>query len=295
MPELPEVEIVRRGLEPVMAGATVVGVDQRRPDLRFPFPDDFAARLVGARIMTVGRRAKDLVVALSNDLALIMHLGMSGRFSIGAGPSVPAKTFGDYIYDTGADAKHDHVVITLSTGATIVYNDPRRFGFMLLIPQSELAAHPLFAGLGIEPLGNELTADHLAAKAHGRRVDLKAFLLDQRTIAGLGNIYVSEALHRAGLSPRRQASSLAKANGTPTERAHRLVPEIRSVLTAAIDAGGSSLRNYRHADGTTGGFQNAFAVYGRDGEPCQRPGCSGHITRTVQSQRATFACGVCQK
>jgi formamidopyrimidine-DNA glycosylase len=282
-------------INPVRTGATIVSVDQRRPDLRFPFPEDFAARIVGTRITAVGRRAKYLVVTLANDLALVMHLGMSGRFSIGASPSQTPQSFGDYIYDTGADAKHDHVVITLSTGATIVYNDPRRFGFMLLIPQVDLDAHPLFAGLGIEPLGNGLSADYIAAKAHGRRVDLKAFLLDQRTIAGLGNIYVSEALHGAGLSPRRQASSLAKANGTPTDRAHRLVPEIRSVLAAAIEAGGSSLRNYRHADGTTGGFQNAFAVYGRGGQPCLRPGCSGHITRTVQSQRATFSCGVCQK
>ena len=272
-----------------MAGATFVRVEQRRPDLRFPFPDRFAGRLTGQRIAAVSRRAKYLMVSLSGGEMLVMHLGMSGRFSIDQNPS------GGYVYAAGADPRHDHAVFSLSNGTTIVYNDPRRFGFMLLVPQADLAAHPLFARMGAEPLGNELNAAYLAGKAHGRRCDLKAFLLDQHTIAGLGNIYVSEALHRAGLSPNRQAGCLARANGTPTERARRLVPEIRAVLTAAIDAGGSSLRDYRHTDGTMGGFQNDFAVYGRDGEPCLRPRCSGKIQRTVQAQRATFACPVCQR
>ena len=284
-----------------MAGARFVRVAQRRPDLRFPFPGNFAGRLEGATIARVGRRAKYLLLTLSTGDTLVMHLGMSGRFSVadaaaagGASQEAPG-TSGGTVTGTGTDPKHDHVVFTLSTGAAVSYNDPRRFGFMLLIPQSGLESHALFASLGVEPLGNAFHPRYLAAKAQGRRVDLKAFLLDQRTLAGLGNIYVSEALHRAGLSPDRQASSLVRADGQPGYRATRLVGEIRSVLQAAIDAGGSSLRDYRHTDGTAGGFQNAFSVYGRGGEACLRPGCGGRIERTVQAQRATFACPKCQR
>ncbi len=295
MPELPEVEIVRRGLEPVMASQRIVRVELRRADLRFPFPDGFVQRLEGRTIVAVARRAKYLVVTLNDDTVLIMHLGMSGRFSIDPGPGHGLKTFGDYVYNTGANGKHDHVIFTLQSGARIVYNDPRRFGFMLLSSLSEWTTHPLFAGLGVEPLGNELSAAYLANRAHGKRVSLKAFLLDQRIVAGLGNIYVSEALHLAGLSPHRRAGTLLRNDGKPTQRANRLVPEIRNVLQAAIGAGGSSLKDYRHADGSSGGFQNEFAVYGRDGQPCQRHGCNGTIERTVQSQRATYACKVCQR
>jgi formamidopyrimidine-DNA glycosylase len=295
LPELPEVETVRRGLEPVMVGATITRVQQRRPDLRFPFPTRFVERLEGARIDAVDRRAKYLLVALSTAEILVVHLGMSGRLSVETSVGDAALTFGDYVYDTGATPTHDHVVITLSSGQTITYNDPRRFGFMLLVPAAELANHPLFANLGLEPLGNAFDAAYLATKAHGRRADLKAFLLDQRIVAGLGNIYVSEALHRAGLSPRRVASSLSTSTGRPTARAERLVPEIRAVLVAAIDAGGSSLRDYRHTDGNEGRFQNAFSVYGRDGEPCLRPGCTGIIGRTVQAQRSTYSCSRCQR
>ena len=295
MPELPEVEIVRRGLEPVMVGAKFEAVEQRRPDLRFPFPVDFAASLEGRRIDAVARRAKYLLVTLSDGHILVMHLGMSGRFTVAANNGAPARGFGDYLYNTTASGTHDHVVFTLSNGTRIVYNDPRRFGFMLLVPRAELASHSMFKNLGIEPLGNELDAAYLAAKANGKRVDLKAFLLDQRIVAGLGNIYVSEALHHAGLSPRRLASTLARKGGGPNERTVRLVPNIRQVLQAAIDAGGSSLRDYRHTDGTAGGFQNAFAVYGRDGENCQRLGCKGTIERSIQALRATYACSVCQR
>lgn len=294
MPELPEVEIVRRGLEPVMAGQRLVRVEQRRPDLRFPFPDGFAQRLEGRIITLVARRAKYLVLTLSDETILIMHLGMSGRFTIDPGTGRGLQTFGNYVYKTGGQEKHDHVVFTLKSGARVVYNDPRRFGFMLLSSLSEWQSHPLFASLGVEPLGNELSASYLAQKAHGKQVSLKAFLLDQRIVAGLGNIYVSEALHRAGLSPHSQASTLSRKDGTPAGRANRLVPEIRNVLTAAIGAGGSSLKDYRHTDGSSGGFQNEFAVYGRTGQPCRRPGCAGTIERTVQSQRATYACAVCQ-
>ena len=293
MPELPEVEIVRRGLEPVLTGATIVRVEQRRADLRFPFPEGFVQRLEGRTIVSVSRRAKYLLVTLSDETVLIIHLGMSGRLSVAAGGAM--RTFGDYVYGTSASEKHDHVALTLSSGTRVIYNDPRRFGFMLLTTARERETHPLFAELGVEPLGNALNAAYLSAKAHGRRTDLKAFLLDQRTIAGLGNIYVSEALHRAEISPRRSAASLAKADGTPTARAERLVPQIRAVLTAAIEAGGSSLRDYRHTDGTSGGFQKEFAVYGRAGEACARPGCGGIIQRLVQSQRATFYCASCQR
>lgn len=293
MPELPEVEIVRRGLEPVMVGARFAKVDQRRPDLRFPFPPDFVTRLSGREIVAVSRRAKYLVVETSDDQILVMHLGMSGRFSISHGEAT--KTFGDYVYNTGAAATHDHVVFKMSNGVEITYNDPRRFGFMLLTTPADLPSHALFKDLGVEPLGNAFDAHYLANKAHGRRIDLKAFLLDQRVLAGLGNIYVSEALHAAELSPNRIASTLATKAGAPNKHTHALVPKIRQVLRAAIDAGGSTLRDYRHTDGTAGGFQNEFAVYGRGGQACQRPGCSGHIARTVQSQRATYACDACQR
>ena len=294
MPELPEVEIVRRGLEPVMAGGRIATLEQRRADLRFPFPERFAQRLEGRRILAVGRRAKYLLVTLEDGQTLVMHLGMSGRLSV-ALPGRGAVAFGDYVYDTGADEKHDHVVITLLGGARITYNDPRRFGFMLLLASSELESHPLFASLGVEPLGNGFDAAYLAGRAKDKRTDLKAFLLDQRIVAGLGNIYVSEALHHARLSPRRGAGCLARADGTASERAVRLVPEIRRVLQAAIEAGGSSLKDYRHTDGSKGGFQNAFAVYGRQGEPCLRKGCGGVVQRTLQAQRATFFCGSCQR
>ena len=293
MPELPEVEIVRRGLEPVLTGTRIERVEQRRADLRFPFPDGFVQRLEGRTIAAVSRRAKYLLITLSDETVLIVHLGMSGRLSVANGADL--HTFGDTIYDTGSSAKHDHVILTLGSGTRVIYNDPRRFGFMLLTTTRERDTHPLFAGLGVEPLGNGLDAAYLAGKAHGRRADLKAFLLDQRNIAGLGNIYVSEALHRAEISPRRLAGSLARADGSPTARAERLVPQIRAVLTAAIEAGGSSLRDYRHTDGSSGGFQKEFAVYGRANEACSRPGCGGIIQRLVQSQRATFYCASCQR
>ena len=305
MPELPEVEIVRRGLEQVLTGATIRSAETRRADLRFPFPDRFAARLTGQRITSVGRRAKYLLLALSGGEVLVIHLGMTGRLTVLKPGRViaqrcfastePAVSFGEYVYPTGADPKHDHVLLTLEGGTTLTYNDPRRFGFMLLIPATSLSAHPLFAHLGAEPLGNAFDAAHLASKAMGKKTDLKAFLMDQRVIAGLGNIYVSEALHRAGLSPRRAASTIAGARASNRDRSRRLAASIREVLTAAIEAGGSTLRDYRQADGSAGGFQNEFAVYGRDGEPCKTPGCGGTVERLVQGQRATFYCPKCQR
>jgi len=299
MPELPEVETVRRGLEPVMAGARILSVEQRRPDLRFPFPERFVERLQGQTITHLGRRAKYLMAQLSSGEMLVMHLGMSGRFTIAASTQKAAgeagRILGEYTYDTGSDPTHDHVVFEMSSGAIVTYNDPRRFGYMQLIPEPELDRHPLFAALGVEPLGNELTADYLARRASGKAVDLKAFLMDQRIVAGLGNIYVCEALHRASLSPKRGAASLADRRDKPTPRAELLVPAIRSVLEEAIEAGGSTLRDYKQADGSLGYFQHRFRVYGREGEACTTPGCGGTVSRIVQSSRSTFYCRKCQR
>ncbi|HEY4846594.1 MAG TPA: bifunctional DNA-formamidopyrimidine glycosylase/DNA-(apurinic or apyrimidinic site) lyase [Methylocella sp.] len=286
MPELPEVETVRRGLEAAMVGARLAAVEQRRPDLRVPFPERFAERLTGQRIQALRRRAKYLIADLDGAEVLVMHLGMSGSFRIeqDRGP-IP-----------GAGAKnslHDHVTFDLSTGARIVYNDPRRFGFMQLIPRPEFAAHPLFNNIGIEPLGDEFDGAALATLFAGKTTSLKAALLDQALIAGLGNIYVCEALHRAGLSPRRAAASLACNDGTPTARATRLARVIREVLNEAVAAGGSSLRDHRKTDGALGYFQHSFRVYGRHHEPCAR--CGGAVRRIMQSGRATFYCGGCQR
>lgn len=293
MPELPEVETVRRGLLPVLEGATIARVEARRADLRFPLPERFSARVKGKRIERLERRAKYLVAVLSGGEALIMHLGMTGRFTVhdGAVAVMP----GAYVYPSGADAKHDHVIFHLSDGARVVYNDPRRFGFMVMTADADRALHPLFKNLGAEPLGDVLTPDYLAARAAGRKVNLKAFLMDQRNVAGLGNIYVCEALHLAGLSPERGAASLADHRKRATARASRLVPAITSVLERAIAAGGSTLRDYRHADGSEGSFQESFAVYGREGQACLKPGCGGTIRRVVHSGRATFYCPKCQK
>jgi formamidopyrimidine-DNA glycosylase len=289
MPELPEVETVRRGLEPVMVGQRFKRVEQRRPNLRFPLPDRFPERLTGQRVETMQRRAKYLLVSLSGGETLVMHLGMSGRFTCSG------QLLGEFVHETGGDTTHDHIVFTMESGAVVTYNDPRRFGFMLLINAIELTTHKLFAGMGVEPLGNEFHAGTLAERGAGRNVDLKALLLDQRTVAGLGNIYVCEALHRAGLSPTRKASSLADRRGQPTERASRLVPIIRQVLDEAIIAGGSTLRDFAKADGTLGYFQHSFQVYGREGEPCRKSECSGTIQRIIQSGRSTFFCKTCQK
>ncbi|MGQ0673970.1 MAG: bifunctional DNA-formamidopyrimidine glycosylase/DNA-(apurinic or apyrimidinic site) lyase [Hyphomicrobium sp.] len=296
MPELPEVEIVKRGLQPVMTGRAFAAVELARADLRFPLPERFAERLAGAAVERVERRAKYLLVRLDFGDILIIHLGMTGRLSITAPSGLsPQRLLGDYVYGGSASHTHDHVTFRMSDGTTVTYNDPRRFGYMLLVPAGDLAHHPLFSRLGVEPLDAALDAGHLAHLARGRRSDLKSFLSDQRMIAGLGNIYVSEALHRAGLSPRRAAGSLALASGAPSERARRLVPEIKAVLSEAIAGGGSTLRDYRQTDGTRGAFQRSFAVYDRAGEPCPRPGCGGTVSRIVQAGRSTFYCPTCQR
>lgn len=295
MPELPEVETVRRGLEPLMRGHVFAEVETRRADLRFPFPEHFAARLKGAKVRGLGRRAKYLVAGLSTQETLVMHLGMTGRFSVNRKGEAEAHQIGDYEHHHPGDLKHAHAVFRMSGGTTITYSDPRRFGYMLLIPDAELADHPLFHGLGVEPLGDGLTPEYVAARAAGGRRDLKAFLMDQRVIAGLGNIYVCEALFRARLKPSRSAATLAKKNGGPTAHTSALVHAIRSVLNDAIAAGGSTLRDYRQADGSNGGFQDAFFVYGREGAPCLRPGCRGIVKRSVHAGRSTFYCSVCQR
>ena len=297
MPELPEVETVRRGLAPVLEGAFIERVERRRPDLRFPFPRGFAARLEGRRVEALSRRAKYLLAELHDDSVLVMHLGMSGSFRVegeGLKPSQPIADEALY-YGHAKQDRHDHVVLHLRGGPRIVYNDPRRFGFMLILKRDALQTHPLLAGLGLEPTGNALSAEALAPRLAGRAAPLKAVLGDQRVIAGLGNIYVCEALWRAGLSPRRSARTLVRADGAATERLKRLVAAVRAVIGEAIEAGGSSLRDYVQADGALGYFQHRFAVYDREGAACPRADCEGTVRRIVQSGRSTFFCPRCQR
>ncbi len=297
MPELPEVETVRRGLAPVMDGASIRRVEQRRPDLRFPFPDGFAARLTGRRIAGLSRRAKYLLADLDDGTVLVMHLGMSGRFLAETEEDIEAP--GDFHHDTGHAEVHDHVVFHLQTvadaPARVTYNDPRRFGFMTLVPRAELSNHAHFRNLGVEPVGNALSADYLADRFAGKSAPLKAALLDQSIIAGLGNIYVCEALYRARLSPRRKASTLVTKAGQPRAALERLTEAIRMVIAEAIEAGGSSLRDYVQADGSLGYFQHRFDVYDREGEPCEKRGCRSRVRRIVQSGRSTFYCPDCQR
>ncbi|MBB5753251.1 bifunctional DNA-formamidopyrimidine glycosylase/DNA-(apurinic or apyrimidinic site) lyase [Prosthecomicrobium pneumaticum] len=293
MPELPEVETVRRGLLPAMEGHRIERVEQRRADLRFPLPERFAARLTGRRVESLGRRAKYLLADLDDGMVLVMHLGMSGSFRVEdeGGGTTP----GVFHHERSSALAHDHVVFHLSSGKRVVYNDPRRFGFMDLIARATLAEAPFFRDLGLEPAGNALDGARLAALFAGKRTPLKAALLDQSRIAGLGNIYVCEALNRARLSPRRMAGTLATASGGPTVAAGRLAEAIRSAIAEAIEAGGSSLRDHRQTNGELGYFQHAFRVYDREGEPCPTPRCRGIVARIVQSGRSTFYCPVCQR
>jgi formamidopyrimidine-DNA glycosylase len=292
MPELPEVETVRRGLAPAMVGKRLLSVETRRGDLRVPFPERFAERLTGRRIEALTRRAKYLLAALDGGETLIMHLGMSGSFRVERGGETLAQPFH---FERSKKEAHDHVVFTLEGGARVVYNDPRRFGAMTLAPTRGLAERPLFRDLGVEPLSKGFDAARLAALLAGARTPLKSALIDQKRIAGLGNIYVCEALHRARLSPLREAGTLADAEGAPRRSAKALAQAIRDVLEEAIEAGGSTLRDHRRTDGELGYFQHSFAVYGREGEPCPRPRCRGTIARIVQNGRSTFVCPACQK
>jgi formamidopyrimidine-DNA glycosylase len=287
MPELPEVETVRKGLAPVLDGAVLARVEARRPDLRFALPDGFIQRLTGARIGQLSRRAKYLLAPLDRGDVLVMHLGMSGRFEIASAKARHRP--GDFNFAASVDEKHAHVLFHTERGETVTYFDPRRFGYMDLIAEDALAEHPWFKGLGPEPLGEGFDAAHLKAAFDGRRQSVKATLLDQHVVAGLGNIYVCEALHRAGISPEKAAGSLKP------KALKALVDTVKQVLAEAIEVGGSTLRDYAAADGALGYFQHRFKVYGREGEPCQKPGCGGTIDRIVQGGRSTCFCPVCQR
>jgi len=294
MPELPEVETVRRGLAPVLEGARIDRVMLGRPDLRFPLPDRFAERLEGRRVSGLSRRAKYLIAHLDDGVSLIAHLGMTGSFRIDHA-AIAASAFA---HPRGKDSAHDHVRIGVTRRddmpAIVTYNDPRRFGFMDLVATAALADSHHLAGLGIEPTGNALDGATLQALLAGRKAPLKAALLDQGLIAGLGNIYVCEALSRAGLSPLRRAGTLARRGAKAKAEAGRLADAIRAVIAEAIDAGGSSLRDYVHTDGSLGYFQHRFRVYDRAGAACPTPGCGGTIERIVQSGRSSFFCRRCQ-
>jgi len=348
MPELPEVETVRRGLEPVLVGNAFARVEQRRPDLRFPLPKDFGMRLSGRRIEALDRRAKYLLARLDDGEVLVMHLGMTGRFSIDRtrssdtgktkplSPSLPRKGGGSKrggasqhvtsplegevgrsligreegdLSQTQNGAivpgplvrphervpKHEHIVFHLGDGTAVRYSDTRRFGLMDLVPAATLDSHALFKGLGVEPLSEALTPEWLAARFKGKATSIKAALVDQKLIAGLGNIYAGEALYRAGISPLRLAGSLATKSGKPTPKTKALVAAVKTVLEDAIKAGGSTLRDYKRADGRPGRFQHRFKVYGREGKPCPRKGCGGTVRRIVQGGRSTFYCPTCQR
>ncbi len=296
MPELPEVETVRRGLAPTMEGAQVQRLELRRPDLRFPLPLDFAARVEGRRIEALSRRAKYLLIDLEDGATVIAHLGMSGSFRIEAGAA--ADTPGVFHHERSKDEKHDHVLFHLERAdgpVRVIYNDPRRFGFMDLVNRAELDDYPAFRDLGPEPVGNMLSADYLATRFADRSQPLKSALLDQKVIAGLGNIYVCEALWRSHLSPTRKVSSLVTKTGKPKQELTLLASSIREVIADAIEAGGSSLRDHIQTDGTLGYFQHFFRAYDREGRDCLTDGCGGTVERIVQSGRSTFYCRRCQK
>ncbi len=281
MPELPEVETVRRGLLPVMEGQRIDQAQVNRPDLRFVLPKDMAERLTGVVVQSLRRRSKYILADLSSGETLLIHLGMSGRMLISGAQ------LGQFHHDHPAPQKHDHVVLTMESGARVTFNDPRRFGAMDLMPTARWQAHKLLADLGPEPLGNGFNAAYLAQRLQNRATPIKSALLDQKIVSGLGNIYVCEVLHRARIAPTRLAGDLTQA------QAAALVPVIRDVLTEAIEAGGSSLRDYRQADGELGYFQHTFRVYDRENQPC--PTCATPIVRLVQAGRSSFYCPSCQR
>ncbi|HEY3814532.1 MAG TPA: bifunctional DNA-formamidopyrimidine glycosylase/DNA-(apurinic or apyrimidinic site) lyase [Caulobacteraceae bacterium] len=283
MPELPEVETVRQGLRPALEGARLKRVVQRRPDLRFPLPERFAERLTGARVVNLGRRAKYLMAELDTGETWTTHLGMTGRFTIGD------KTPGRFALTAPEGDKHEHLVFETDKGTVVGFSDARRFGYMNLIPTAEIDEHPWFKGLGPEPIGNGFNAAHLAEAFEGKKQNVKATLLDQRVVAGLGNIYVCEALYRAHISPKKAAGKLKSAD------LETLTVTVRKVIAEAIEAGGSTLRDFAGADGELGYFQHRFRAYGREGEKCLTRGCGGTIKRIVQAGRSTFYCPKCQR
>ncbi|KIC40255.1 5-hydroxymethyluracil DNA glycosylase [Ruegeria sp. ANG-R] len=283
MPELPEVETVRRGLAPAMEGVVIERADVNRPDLRWPFPDRMAQRLTGQRVDRLRRRSKYILADLSSGETLLIHLGMSGRMTVSGDP------LGQFAHEHPVPEKHDHVVFHMANGARITFNDPRRFGAMDLLQTSIAEDHKLLSVLGPEPLGNDFHEQHLIDAFRGKNTPVKSALLDQGIVAGLGNIYVCEALYRGKVSPRRKAGQIS------APRVAALVPIIRQVLQDAIEAGGSSLRDFRQADGELGYFQHSFDVYGREGAPCRTEGCGGEIKRITQSGRSSFYCAQCQR
>jgi formamidopyrimidine-DNA glycosylase len=287
MPELPEVETVRRGLEPCLAGVRLTLVEARRPDLRFPLPPQFVRRLTGARVERLERRGKYILAPLDSGETLIVHLGMTGRFVVENG--VLHHRPGAFARAVAADPRHGHIVFFTDRGARITFFDPRRFGFMDLVGSPSLGGYPALAAMGPEPLGPDFDARHLARVFAGRRQGVKTLLLDQKVVAGLGNIYACEALHRARLSP------LAAAGAVSERRLARLVGAVREVLEAAIAQGGSTLRDFADATGALGYFQHSFRAYGREDEPCPTPGCRGRIVRIAQAGRSTFYCRRCQR
>ncbi len=283
MPELPEVETVRRGLQPAMEGAVIARADINRPDLRWPFPENMAARLTGATVSTLRRRSKYILADLSTGETLLIHLGMSGRMLVSGDP------LGQFAHNHPAPEKHDHVVLHMNNGARVTFNDPRRFGAMDLLDTATASDHPLLAKIGPEPLGNGFNEDYFVDQLKNKKSPIKSVLLDQRIVAGLGNIYVCEALYRAKISPERRAGEISEP------RIRSLVPIIREVLSDAIKAGGSSLKDFRQADGELGYFQHSFDVYGRESDPCRTPECRSVITRITQSGRSSFFCPQCQR
>ncbi|WP_456390093.1 bifunctional DNA-formamidopyrimidine glycosylase/DNA-(apurinic or apyrimidinic site) lyase [Profundibacter sp.] len=276
MPELPEVETVRRGLIPVMEGKQIIRADVRRPDLRWPFPENMAARLTGKVVERLRRRSKYILADLDSGETLLIHLGMSGRMLISTGTHPEIQ-------------KHDHVVFHMQDDARVVFNDVRRFGAMDMAMSATIADHKLLASIGPEPLGNSFDESYLVERLKGKHTPVKNALLDQRIVAGLGNIYVCEVLLRAGISPTKKAGQLSAA------MVRSLVPIIRDVLGEAIESGGSSLKDYRQADGELGYFQHSFRAYGREGKPCLTTDCKGEIQRIVQAGRSTFYCAQCQR
>lgn len=288
MPELPEVQTVVTGLARAITGRRLARVEQRRPDLRFPFPEGFVQRLTGATIEMVERRAKYIVIRTDRPDALLVHLGMTGRMSV-AGEGQAGEVLGSYVYDTGADPKHDHAVFHLDGGGAVVFNDPRRFGYMDLVDAADIEACSHFKALGPEPLSDGFNAAYLAEALAGRSGPIKSLLLDQRVVAGLGNIYVCEALFRAGVSPLRPGGKVSRA------AVGRLVEHVKAILIEAIAYGGSTLRDFAGADGSAGAMQERFDVYGREGEIASRDGRSGVVERVVQSGRSTFWCPVLQR
>ena len=283
MPELPEVETVMRGLAPAMEGAVIAKAKVNRPNLRWPFPPKMAGRLTGQKVLGLRRRSKYILADLGSGETLLVHLGMSGRMTVSGDP------LGQFVHDHPKAEKHDHVVFDMDNGARVTFNDPRRFGAMDLLDTATAEAHKLLCDIGPEPLGNGFNEDYLLAQLTGRKMPIKSALLDQKIVAGLGNIYVCEALFRGGISPKRSVNKIAD------RRIKALVPIIREVLSEAIEAGGSSLKDFRQADGNLGYFQHSFDVYGREGEACKTDDCGAPILRITQSGRSSFYCAQCQR